>query len=130
MEFSGKLKKLKQALKKWNKEVFDRVDGDLQVIEEELLELEKNVHQDYSLDMENELLRCNQNRLQYMHREEIMSYQKSRIRWICEGDDNVAIFYASFRFKRKFKPLVNMILEDGIILESGETVPEGVVEFF
>lgn len=69
VKFSGKLKKLKQVLKKWNMEVFDRVDVDLNVIEEDILELENNVLQNYSPDMEVQLLRCKPKHIQYLHRE-------------------------------------------------------------
>ncbi|KAG2684952.1 hypothetical protein I3760_10G100800 [Carya illinoinensis] len=130
VKFSRKLKKLKQVLKKWNREVFGKVEVDLKVIEEELLALENNVQQNYTQDMEVELLRCKQKHLQYLHREEIMGCQKSRVKWICEGDENTAFFHASLRCKKKFKALESMILEDGSVLDSGEAVLEGAVDFF
>ncbi|XP_042964616.1 uncharacterized protein LOC122298830 [Carya illinoinensis] len=130
VKFSRKLKKLKQVLKKWNREVFGKVEVDLKVIEEELLALENNVQQNYTQDMEVELLRCKQKHLQYLHREEIMGCQKSRVKWICEGDENTAFFHASLRCKKKFKALESMILEDGSVLDSSEAVLEGPVDFF
>ncbi|XP_042974693.1 uncharacterized protein LOC122306327 [Carya illinoinensis] len=68
VKFSRKLKKLKQVLKKWNREVFGKVGVDLKIIEEELLELENNVQHNYTQDMEVELLRCKQKHLQYLYR--------------------------------------------------------------
>ncbi|XP_042942794.1 uncharacterized protein LOC122276978 [Carya illinoinensis] len=130
VKFSRKLKKLKQVLKKWNKEVFGKVEVDLKVIEEELLELENNVQQNYIQEMEVELLRCKQKHIQYLHREEIMGCQKSRVKWICEGDDNTAFFHASLRCKKKFKTLESMILEDGSVFDSGEAVLEEAIDFF
>ncbi|XP_042972861.1 uncharacterized protein LOC122304669 [Carya illinoinensis] len=130
VKFSRKLKKLKQVLKKWNREVFGKVEVDLKVIEEELLAMENNVQQNYTQDMEVDLLRCKQKHLQYLHREEIMGCQKSRVKWICEGDENTAFFHASLRCKKKFKALESMILEDGSVLDSGEAVLEGAVDFF
>ncbi|XP_042969044.1 uncharacterized protein LOC122301721 [Carya illinoinensis] len=130
VKFSRKLKKLKQVLKKWNSEVFGKVEVDLKVIEEELLELENNVQQNYTQDMEVELLRFKQKHIQYLHREEIIGCQKSRVKWICEGDENTAFFHASLRCKKKFKTLESMILEDGSVLDSGEAVLEGTIDFF
>lgn len=80
--------------------------------------------------MENEHLRCKQKHLTYMHREEIMNCQKSRIIWIWEGNNNTAFFHASLWCKKKFKPLENMLVEDQNMLESGDAVLEGAVEFF
>lgn len=40
-----------------------------------------------------------------MHKEEIMGCQKSRIKWICEGDENTTFFHASLRCKKKLKAL-------------------------
>ncbi|XP_041001583.1 uncharacterized protein LOC121247273 [Juglans microcarpa x Juglans regia] len=111
-------------------EVFGRVDADLKVIDEEIMVLENNVQQHHLQDVEFELLRCKQKHIQYMHREEIMGCKKSRIKWICEGDENTAFFHASLRCKKKFKVLENMVLDDGRVLESGEAVLEGAVEFF
>lgn len=69
VQLSGKLKYLKHVLKKWNNEVFARVDVELKEIEGELLELEQLVQQDDSSEVENALLRCKQKHLIYMHRE-------------------------------------------------------------
>ncbi|KAG6730863.1 hypothetical protein I3842_01G100500 [Carya illinoinensis] len=130
VKFSKKIKKLKQVLKKWNREVFGKVEVDLKVIKEELLELENNVQHNYTQDMEVEILRCKQKHLQYLQREEIMGCQKSKVKWICEGDENTAFFHASLRCKKKFKALESMALEDGSVLDSGQAVLEGAVDFF
>ncbi|KAF5470749.1 hypothetical protein F2P56_011240 [Juglans regia] len=121
---------IEELWKKWNREVFGRVEVDLKEIEEELLELEMLIQQNYSLDVEAELLRCKQKHIQYLHREEIMRCQKSRIKWMSEGDKNMAFFHASLSCKKKFKAVEKMTLEDGTIMESSEAVLEGAVDFF
>lgn len=49
---------------------------------------------------------------------------------ISEGDENTSFFHASLWCKKKFKPVENMLLDDGSILESGEAILEGAVDFF
>lgn len=68
---------------------------------------------DFSQERESELLLCKQRHLMWFHREEILGCQKSRIKWLTDGDSNSAFFHASLRVKKKNKLIECMELSDG-----------------
>lgn len=72
VRLSQKLKKLKCVLRKWNIEVFGRVDVQQKTIEEKLNDLEQNVIQNFSQEAEIELLLCKQKHLDILHCQESM----------------------------------------------------------
>lgn len=82
------------------------------------------------MQVENELMQCKQEHLKWVHREEVLACQKSRIKWLAEGDSNTSFFHASMRMKKKNKLIERMTLEDGRTLESGAQVIEEAVSFF
>ncbi|XP_042942830.1 uncharacterized protein LOC122277012 [Carya illinoinensis] len=125
-----KLKVLKGALRKWNKETFGRVEDEIKKLEGRMIELELNITNSYSEQRENELINCKQDHLKWVHREEMLACQKSRIKWLTEGDANTKFFQASMRLKRKSKKIENMRLTDGTLLTSSDAVHEEVVRFF
>ncbi|XP_018826667.2 uncharacterized protein LOC108995543 [Juglans regia] len=125
IQMSIKLKKLKQVLKKWNREVFGKVESKIKMVEAELVGLEDMVINNYSREADMALLTCKQKHLLCLHREEIMSCQKSRMKWLSEGDLNTAFFHASMKCKKKNKMVDHMELEDGSSLESVDAVHEG-----
>lgn len=113
VKFSKKLKRLKKELLKWNVEIFGRVEVELKANEASLDELEHAVIDDYSQEVEEELLCCKQRHIQILHREEILGCQKSRVKWLTEGDSNLAFFHAAMRVKRKTRVIDRMELDNG-----------------
>ncbi|XP_042972679.1 uncharacterized protein LOC122304473 [Carya illinoinensis] len=130
VRMSGKLKKLKRVLRKWNVEVYSRVELELKAIEENLIALEHNVIDNFSQQVEVELLFCKQKHLQILHRQEILGCQESRIKWLKEGDSNMAFIHTSLKCKRKNKTIDHIQLEDVGILTSTDDVHSGAVNYF
>lgn len=85
---------------------------------------------DYSVEKEAELLSCKQDHLQWLHREEIMGCQKSRIKWISEGDLNTGFFHASLHVKKKTKFIDRMDISNGQVLEPADEVHDGAINFY
>lgn len=112
-----------------HRDVFGRVEVEIKKMEDCITRLELILSCTYSPQTENELLSRKQEHLQWVHREEVMTCQKSQIKWLAEGDANTSFFHASMRFKRKSKKLEKMGLDEGSTLDSGETVHEGAVLF-
>ncbi|KAF5464713.1 hypothetical protein F2P56_014767 [Juglans regia] len=127
---SEKLKKLKRVLQIWNREEFSRVEEKLKKVEDRISELDTRLAQPYSTQLENEWLNCQQDHSQWVHREETLACQKSRTKWLVEGDDNIGFFHASIRFRKQSKRIVKMRLDDGRTLDTGEAVHEEAVVFF
>ncbi|KAG6681815.1 hypothetical protein I3842_13G108400 [Carya illinoinensis] len=127
---SRKLKLLKRALKSWNQEVFGRVNVELKKLEDRIFELEVCLARNVLPQTELELLTCKQEHIQWVHQEEILAYQKSRVKWLAEGDSNKKKFHVSLRVKRKSKIIKRMQLDNGEMLDSSDAVHEGAVSFF
>lgn len=125
-----KLKLLKGALKKWNKDVFGRVEMELKRLEDHIIGLEENVASNFSSQVEADLLKCKQEHLEWVHCEEILACQKSRVKWIAAGDSNTSFFHATMRIKKKNKKIERMSLLDGSFLNTADEVHAGAVDFY
>lgn len=70
-----------------------------------------------------------QEHLKWIHREEVLACQKSRIKWLAKKDSNTSFFHASMRVKRKSKRIENMRIDNGGMLDSSDAIHEGSVIF-
>ncbi|XP_042964506.1 uncharacterized protein LOC122298703 [Carya illinoinensis] len=127
---SRKLKRLKHVLIKWNREVFGRVEVEINRLENQIQRLEENLVTNFSLQVEEEMVQAKKAHLQWVNREEMLACQKSRIKWLAEGDSNSKFFHAAMRVKKKNKIVDKMVLEDGRALESAEAVHLEAVQFY
>ncbi|XP_042974708.1 uncharacterized protein LOC122306346 [Carya illinoinensis] len=127
---SRKLKRLKHVLIKWNREVFGRVEVEINRLENQIRCLEDDLVRNFSLQVEEEMLQAKKAHLQWVNREEMLACQKSRIKWLAEGDSNSKFFHTTMRVKKKNKIVDKMMLEDGRALESAKEVHLEAVQFY
>lgn len=115
-----KLKKLKEALKVWNREVFGIIDLNIDQTVKDLNDLEEQL---VNGDSDPTCLNSKDKVKQFweqLHAKESLLLQKSRTTWIREGDSNTRFFHASIKGRRRRNQIT--------MLKKGEVWVEGVEE--
>lgn len=87
------LKRLRGRLKWWNKHVFGNIYQNLRNLEDKMIELENCLQEGW--DQEN-LVELNKTKAEYrraQYQEDNFWKQKSRVKWLQEGDANTAFFH-------------------------------------
>ena len=125
-----KLRWLKEDLKRWNREIFGRIEIRLANLSEELQGLESKEHlpglsdeeKDRRADLKTEIGRL-------LLAEETSWRQKSRATWLAEGDRNTAFFHRTANAHRRFNYIAK-IKVDGVVHEGQDAVATGIVGFY
>ncbi|GKV13309.1 hypothetical protein SLEP1_g24337 [Rubroshorea leprosula] len=125
-----KLKKLKEFLKGWNRDVF----GDMEAQYDQAVKKVEHVdlkNEDFVLD-EFEILHRQegfQNMWDILRKREVIWRQKSRSNWVCEGDANTRFFHRIAN-GRKAQNLISGLWCDGVWVEDPIQVKKEVVNYF
>ncbi|KAK2435690.1 hypothetical protein QL285_020733 [Trifolium repens] len=96
-----KLKKLKESLKVWNREVFGLMDLNINKTVKELNEVEDALAEGLGDPTQNLSSDLTRQFWEQIHRKESLLHQKSRSKWIQEGDSNSRFFHASIKGRRR-----------------------------
>ena len=126
-----KVKFVKSKLKDWNKVAFgdsrerkNSILSDLGRID--LFEQEGNLNHD--LLLERTLKRKELEEL--LLKEEVYWRQKSRIKWIKEGDCNSKFFHRVANGRRNKKFIKSLVSKEGVTLSNIEIISREIVNFF
>jgi hypothetical protein len=115
-----KFKMLKDCLRKWNKEVFGILDLNIEHTVKELNDIEGMLGDD-DLDLEDTRREgLNKEFWRQLHFKESLLKQKSRMKWVKEGDSNSRYFHESIKSRRRRNQLV--------ALKEGDNWIQGVSE--
>ncbi|KAL8474597.1 hypothetical protein ACS0TY_031158 [Phlomoides rotata] len=126
--FKEKLKRLKVDLKIWNREVFGSLD---------IEDRRKEIHM---LDLIDEVVGLDEHEIELRNRErawlskdiqntDSLLCQKSRAKWIKEGDANTGFFHRCINRRRKNNEIVRVYI-NGEWKEEVEKVKNGIFDFF
>jgi hypothetical protein len=123
-----KFRLLKECLRKWNKEVFDFLDLNIEKTVKDLNDIEGLLGGDDS-DVELTLREgLNRDFWRQLHLKESLLKQKSSVRWVKEGDSNSKFFHESIKSRRRRNQLV--ALKDGEQWVQGVDEVKGFVKNF
>ncbi|XP_035542088.1 uncharacterized protein LOC118344796 [Juglans regia] len=124
-----KLKKVKVALREWNKRVFGRTNTHIESLEAKVEGLEGCLQREWDIDAERELVLASDELNSWRRREDIRLAQMAKIKWNMEGDRNSKFFHVWLANKRR-KRIKGMRTPDGVEFNSPEEIHNGAVEYF
>ncbi|GAU30605.1 hypothetical protein TSUD_62250 [Trifolium subterraneum] len=103
-----KMKKLKEALKAWNREIFGLMDLNIEKTVKDMNEVEEMLANGDSHPIFINSKELSKNFWEQLHFKESLLQQKSRTKWIKEGDSNTRYFHASIKGRRRRNNVVKI----------------------
>ena len=129
--FNNKLKMLKEHILRWNREQFSNIFKEKLDIENQIKELNSEVisngMDNRSYLLEKELLAKQE---EILSKEETFWRQKSRERWLAEGDRNTKFFHNSTLYNRAKNIITHIKNQQGISTEKPKEIAETFINYF
>jgi len=130
-QFQQKLKFLKFQLKNWNKEIFGNIFTAQQHLNQKMKDLQqliiKDGYKEEHLEQEKQLL----NQIEERNKqEEILWKQKSRIRWLKEGERNTKFFHSTTIQRRMHNTITFIQKQDGRRVEKHTEIEQEFIDHF
>ncbi|KAL2471166.1 DNAse I-like superfamily protein [Abeliophyllum distichum] len=128
--FFYKLKWLKSALKRWNKEVFGNIFDEIQKAEKEALDKERHYDTLQSPEARTEVNRSYANLNKLLSQEEAFWRQKSGIKWLREGDKNSKFFHAVVKKNRSKNKISQIRDSEGRLILNEAEIQNSAMAYF
>ncbi|PNX97063.1 cysteine-rich receptor-like protein kinase, partial [Trifolium pratense] len=124
-----KLKRLKEELKIWNKEVFGILDLNIEKTVKELNDVEGLLASDMTVANWIDKGGLQKGFWDQLHHKESLLKQKSRMKWALDGDANSRYFHASLKGRRRRNQLVS-IKKDEVWIQGVDNIKKKVKQHF
>ena len=128
-KLATKLKKLKVALRVWNKSVFGRTNTQIAILEDKIENLENLLQRGWDDDIERELVRTSNELSSWRIREDIRLAQMAKIKWRMGGDRNTKFFHV-WLSNKKHRKIHQLRTSNGLEFNSPEAIHLGAVDYF
>lgn len=128
--FKEKLKALKNKLKDWNKQVFGDINNRRKDVVRDMNLLDANSEFD-DLDVEEQRKRKDlaADLWRISNLQETLLHQKSRLKWIKDGDLNSKFFHSTINWRRRVNYVVGLNI-NGEWIEEPREVKKEIKEYF
>ncbi|MQM03999.1 hypothetical protein Taro_036778 [Colocasia esculenta] len=97
IKLQAKLKVVKISLKLWNKNVFGHIDDNIKKAKEQITLKQEIFDSSPIVEHRSDLNKANANLKHILHCQEIFWCQKSRVKWLEEGDRNTTFYHAAIQ---------------------------------
>ncbi|GKU89286.1 hypothetical protein SLEP1_g3443 [Rubroshorea leprosula] len=125
-----KFKLLKNDLKKWNKEVFGHIDRKMEEIRDEIKKLDDKAENGVLSSSEIEQRQtCFQQFWEWCSRKDSLLFQKSRQKWLQEGDANSKFFHGCIAKRRKSNG-IDGIMRNNVWIGEVSEVKKFIKEYY
>ncbi|XP_027067398.1 uncharacterized protein [Coffea arabica] len=128
--FFLKLKRLKQALRTWNQDVFDNIFEKVSKAEEEVRLKELQLEVTDSDEARVQWSQAQAALLKHLTDEETFWKQQARVKWLREGDANTRYFHSHLLDKRARLSITRIYNLEGEVVESANDIGTAAVAFF
>ncbi|XP_042488955.1 uncharacterized protein LOC122069075 [Macadamia integrifolia] len=131
LSLMSKLKRLKGALKGWEKLTFPHFERDLDEAKKNLAHVQEEID---SNGLSDQLFRMEADAktalLKAQDNHEKLWAEKARLRWLTYGDRNSKFFHLSAKMRRNRNTIRSLKKQDGSIVEGQTNLGEYIVEFY
>ncbi|CAM8950433.1 unnamed protein product [Rhodiola kirilowii] len=127
LTYEEKLLHLQKELTQWNKRQFGNVQQQIKDLKFELGRLKQHDRTGENIKEEERLSAAID---EWLHREEILWQQRSRISWLEEGDSNTKFFHAYANSRRKRNSITKLQRLDGTECISSVDIKDEITSYF
>lgn len=124
-----KLRRLQRQLKTWNWEIFGDVRTQLEDIRTKIQSLEDSSQQTLMEVGVEELRRLKSDMAKLLRWDSYLLYQKTREKWVTEGDRNIKFFHALIKDRRR-RNTIKLTKANGEVIADNKELLEGAVNYF
>eukprot|EP00253_Pinus_taeda_P031183 PITA_31183 len=129
--FQIKLKFLKGEIKKWNKNTFGNIFKEKEILIQEIKKIQQTIiREERTEELMHKEQQAEQKLLERDMQEEILWRQKSRIRWLKEGEKNTKFFHKTTVQRRMHNQISQLTNAQGEKIETQAGIEQEFLQYF